>query len=305
MVQIISNMLGLVWREQWALQMFFDGLKDLFSFGGARGFAATILMMTQMFNMLMTGASVDAWGPELDLTGYEIVFEDEFNGDELNLDVWQYRNVGATRAGFYSPEQITVNDGVLKIEGEYREDGQFGAGWYGGELSLKERYLRGYFEVRMICAASQDFWSAFWLTGENSPYNPETSKGGIESAEIDIVEAFYKQQDNRENGYVPAIHVSGYNGAEGIQTRNLGCFNGDDIYNKYNTYGLKWTEDEYIFYVNGVEATRSSFGNGVCINPEVVILSLCLHGTESFANADINDRCEMLVDYVRIYQLAE
>ena len=82
MVQLISNLLGLVWREQWALQNFFDGLGDLLVGGGARGIVATFTMMMQMFNMLATGAAVDAWGEELDLTGGTVTVsgKDEENG---------------------------------------------------------------------------------------------------------------------------------------------------------------------------------------------------------------------------------
>ncbi len=304
MVSLISNMLGLVWREQWALQNFFDGLKDLFSFGGARGFAATILMMTQMFNMLMTGQAVDAWGPELDLTGYELVFEDEFEGDELNFNLWESRCEGAGRAGFGSIEQVSVNDGTLKITGEYRTDGPYGEGWYCGAIALKEWYTRGYFEIRMICAPSKAFWSAFWLQGSN-PYTPETSRGGRDAVEIDICEAFYGSV-GKEDAYTPAMHLSGaYGSTSGIQTRNLGSFNGNNIYSEYNTYGMKWTEEEYIFYVNGVEAVRTDFGDAICVNPEEVIVSLELPHAVNLEGVSTDTTCEMLVDYVRIYQLAE
>jgi len=87
MVELISRTLGLVFREQWALQNFFDGLMDLFRGGGARGIAATFVMMMQMFNMLVTGEAVDAWGPELDLTGYEIVLRMNLKATAL---IWIY-----------------------------------------------------------------------------------------------------------------------------------------------------------------------------------------------------------------------
>ncbi len=299
-------MLGLVWREQWALQMFFDGLKDLFSFGGARGIAATILMMTQMFNMLMTGASVDPWGPELDLSGYELVFEDEFEGDALNLDVWRSSGDGSSRAGYSSISQVDVSDGNLVMTGEYLTDGVYGEGWYGASIALKETYTRGYFEARMICSDSNSFWSAFWLNGVESSINHETSKGGIESVEIDVMESLSHSKEGKHNSIEHAIHLAGLNGStEGYQSRNLGAFNGNDIYNEYNTYGLKWTEDEYIFYVNGVETVRSTFGEGICINPEVVLLSLCVPGASKFEGKSTDEVCQMTVDYVRIYQLAE
>ncbi len=305
MVEFISNLLGLVYREQWALQNFFDGLGDLLRGGGVRGIVATFTMMMQMFNMLATGAAVDAWGPELDLTGYELVFEDEFEGTELDMDVWKSRCEGAGRAGFGSIEQVSVEDGALKITGEYREDGPYGEGWYCGSVSLREWYTRGYFEIRMICAPSKGFWSAFWLQGDGS-YHPETSKGGVGAVEIDICEAFYGSV-GKEDAYTPAMHLSGLNGSteDKIFSRNLGSFNGNNIYSEYNTYGMMWTETEYIFYVNGVEATRTDFGDGICVNPEEVIVSLELPHAVNIEGVSHDEVVDMYVDYVRIYQLAE
>lgn len=305
MVELISRTLGLVFREQWALQNFFDGLIDLFTGGGARGIAATFMMIMQMFNMLVTGSAVDAWGPELDLTGYELVFEDEFDGDELDMDIWKTRSEGAGRGGIGSLEQVTVGDGKLKITGEYRTDGPYGEGWYAGAIALNEWYTRGYFEIRMICAPSKAFWSAFWLQGAGS-YSPETSKGGIGAVEIDICESFYGVK-GKENAYTPAMHLSGLNGSteNTIFSRNLGSFRGNNIYSEYNTYGMMWTEEEYIFYVNGVETVRTDFGDGICINPEEVIVSLELPHASNLAGISTDETCEMLVDYVRIYQIAE
>ena len=306
MVEFISQTLGLVWREQWALQNFFDGLGELFTGGGARGIAATFMMVMQMFNMLATGASVDPWGPELDLTGYELVFEDEFEGDALNMNIWRPSGDGSSRAGYSSINQVSVADGALSMKGEYLTDGVYGEGWYGASIALRETYTRGYFECRMIAADSNSFWSAFWLNGVQSSINHETSKGGIESVEIDVMESLSHSKEGKHNSIEHAIHLAGLNGStEGYQSRNLGAFNGNDIYNKYNTYGLKWTEEEYIFYINGVETVRSTFGEGICINPEVVLISLCVPSAVKFEGKSLDETCEMKVDYVRIYQLAE
>ena len=86
---------------------------------------------------------------------------------------------------------------------------------------------------------------------------------------------------------------------EGFQSAVLGDFYGNNIFEEYNTYGLEWTEDEYIFYINGVESVRSSFGNGTSQVPEDVIVSL------EFPNDITQDKdfyTEYIVDYVKIYQ---
>lgn len=103
------------------------------------------------------------------------------------------------------------------------------------------------------------------------------------------------------NSVTQTIHCNGWDDdVENIDSRTLGKFKvGNDIYNEYNTYGLEWTEDEYIFYINGVESARSSFGNGVSTIPEEVIVSLELPGSADFEK---DYSTQMVIDYVKIYQ---
>lgn len=95
--------------------------------------------------------------PMSDLTVYRI------DGDTLNTDVWKHRGVGARRCGFNAESRAEVRGENLYLTAEYLEDGKFGAGWYSGMISLKQHYLRGYFEIRCKCNKDKGFWSAFWI----------------------------------------------------------------------------------------------------------------------------------------------
>ncbi|MBO5184792.1 MAG: glycoside hydrolase family 16 protein, partial [Clostridia bacterium] len=82
-------------------------------------------------------------------------------------------------------------------------------------------------------------------------------------------------------------------------------------YKEYNTYGVEWNENEYIFYINQKEAGRSSFG-GVPQNPEYLLLSLEIAGKDGVSSEDPTGKgrmkysgdgpTEFKVDYVRCYQ---
>ena len=90
---------------------------------------------------------------------------------------------------------------------------------------------------------------------------------------------------------------------EGFQSAMLGMFYGNNVTEEYNTYGLEWTEDEYIFYINGVETCRSTFGNGVSQVEEDVIVSLEIPDLDKLAELDKETyKTEFVVDYVKIYQ---
>lgn len=303
MVSKIAELLGLVIREEWALTKFFEYVGKMFSSFSIKGFIASFVAAAEMLAMLLFGVPTTPRGPELDLTDYEVVFYDEFDGDSLDTSVWQHRGVGSRRCGFNAESQAQVKDGNLVITGEYLTDGMYGEGWYTGAVSLKEWYKQGYFEIRCICNDSPGFWSAFWIQAQH-PYEAEYSKGGVGGAELDIFESMGYGDGLNHNSVTQTIHCAGVDGEqEGFQSANLGSFYGKNIHEEYNTYGLEWTEDEYIFYVNGVETVRSSFGNGVSQEFEEVIVSLEIPDEEELVGIDKdNFKTEMIVDYVKIYQ---
>jgi beta-glucanase (GH16 family) len=257
---------------------------------------AAILAALELFGVVLFDTAQTPRGPELDLSGYELVLEDEFDGDTLDLTKWAYRGSGVRRAGFMSPEQVFLEDGNLIIRAEYK-DGRYGEGWYAGMIRTVEEFSGGgYFECRCIASLGGGFWSAFWL---NSPgmVSAEASNGGIGGAEIDIFEAFNYRTPIKKNSVSLNVHVGGY--GDGLRSMGLGDYKVNKPYTQYNTYGLEWTDEEYIFYINGVEAVRSDFKDGVSKGLEYAILSL---ETPDEVTAEPGFSTDFIVDYVKIYQ---
>ena len=83
----------------------------------------------------------------------------------------------------------------------------------------------------------------------------------------------------------------------------------NDPYEEFNTYGLEWNEDGYIFYVNGIETGRSDFG-GASQTPEYMLLSVEVGGSDAHpgdswavsALTPDSETTDFIVDYVRAYQ---
>ena len=73
----------------------------------------------------------------------------------------------------------------------------------------------------------------------------------------------------------------------------------DDIHNGFHTFAVEWTEQEYIFYVDGVETWRTK--EAVSHIAEYMILSAELTGWGgNYHEADFPDR--VIFDYVRVYK---
>lgn len=258
----------------------------------------------------------------LDLSNMKLVFEDDFDG-ELDTSVWDTSgDAGVRRGGYWDPAQCFTQDGNLIIRTEYKENGTYGPGWYTGSCytrDLKE-FTYGYFEVRCKAPAAEGLWSAFWM---QSPTMGDETEGGKNGAEIDIMESPYYNDPKMpakkyRNTTLHTVHIDGYGDAH--KSRDSGEYKVDhDMYSEFNTYGLLWTEDEYVFYINGQETWRTDFG--VSQVPEYLWLSVEIAGESDSADPENSDNqftwagdirnnpesampADFVIDYVRVYQPA-
>lgn len=251
-------------------------------------------------------------GNTVDMSKFTLTFEDNFDGDALSL-VWGNYADGVRKGGYWDETQSFVRDGNLIIRAEYKEDGRFGPGYYSRRVDTRSGFQQtfGYFECRCILPAAQGLWSAFWLSSTNiKDYLP-----GDQGTEIDVFESplWYRGKLGLKNNLVTSnLHYGGY--SLGHRYRNVAVAEANNPYEEYNTYGLEWNEKEYIFYVNGVETGRSSFG-GVSKVPEFMELSIEVDGGSGKPHHGwsgvITDNepgalpADLVVDYVRAYQYTE
>lgn len=267
-------------------------------------FVSVLLLLVNVRAVNMNSTPIDL---END---YTLVFSDEFDGESVDTRVWGIHNFeGVRKGGYWTMDQASVRDGNLVIRTEYKEDGKFGPGWYSSGIATQRLFEHkyGYYECRCLLPKAQGMWSAFWLM--NSNVN-KTNGHALEGAELDVFESPYSFLPGKLSHLVTSnIHYNGYDLQTKYQNVVISRLD-NDPYENYNTYGLLWTPDEYIYYVNGHEVARSDFG-GVSQQEEYLILSCEVDGaaaTPTFGWSgymEHNDHdtfaAEFLVDYVRVY----
>ena len=268
-------------------------------------------------------------GQELNLEErFELVWEDDFNGDSLDTTKWNDNQSVDTlhwgpirKGGYWHKDMISVKDGNLVISTRYMENGldgetfgspdSYGPGYYTGAIATqgKQDFLYGYFECRAILPPARGMWAAFWMMN-GDVYDVNDS--GEDGTEVDIFESMYYKDHwwGAGDAVIGGIHYDGYG------TDSKGDSVGKHLvennpYKEFNTYGLEWNENEYIFYINGVETGRLSTG-GVSKNPEYLILSCEIAGDNGVAWADRHgtgkidikegESADFIVDYVKVYQ---
>ncbi len=121
--------------------------------------------------------------------GYALVWQDEFDGPEIDLTKWSHevngRGGGNNELQYYTdrPENSRIEDGALLIEA--REERYLGLRYTSARLRTlaKGDWQYGRFVIRAQTPFGQGIWPAIWMLPTDNVYG-----GWAASGEIDIME---------------------------------------------------------------------------------------------------------------------
>jgi beta-glucanase (GH16 family) len=233
--------------------------------------------------------------------GWELVWQDEFDGPTLNPEYW----IAETGAGgwgnnelqYYTdrPENLRLQDGQLIIEA-LQED------YHGSDYTsarIKTQYLQswtyGRIEARMKLPTGKGVWSAFWMLGEDF-----ATKGWPGCGEIDIMENI--GEAHRTYG---TVHGPGYSGGNGIGSSVT--VSGETLNDSYHVYAIEWIpgqinwflDDRLFFQISNTEVPDA----WVFDHSFFIILNLAIGGNwPGYPDESTEFPQQLLVDYVRVYR---
>ncbi len=224
-----------------------------------------------------------------------LTFIDEFDSKRMDFTKWEYCPdwTRADRGGKWDSSQVNFEDGKLVLSVDYNaEKGHYVSGAIRSKNLFEQAY--GYYECSMKVQEVPGFWSAFWLLSQTVSSVGNGAKDGVE---IDIMEAYNYDR----KGLNFALHWDGY--GDDHKSVGEGTIRPDLYDGNYHTYGLLWTDDMYIWYVDGKECWRSN-ESGICEVP--VYLKLSLEVGSWAGEIDLEKLpANVYVDYVRVYQFDE
>ncbi|MCU0435318.1 MAG: family 16 glycosylhydrolase [Bacteroidia bacterium] len=214
---------------------------------------------------------------------YSLIFEDQFNGTDLNNNVWERDgNLMGTDHACLKEENVTIANGYCYITTK-SEPGctcnivhswvppniEYGAtrNYTTGGITSKMLFGPGRFEVRCKVPWIMGVWPAFWLLGGQS-HESATYQ------EIDVFEMIqddpasgcsynngcndpqgqgYQLPDDASKRIISTYHY--FDGIGGYDNRcqYQKCYNtGVQLNNDFHIYALEWDADELRWYFDGI-----------------------------------------------------
>ena len=277
--------------------------------------ARLILMLAVALGLSSARAQQD-----IDLTGYTLAFEDNFDTlsvadtDDKGDHTWYfwppYGPAGAFSASHWVTWTMECQNGVLINTAEWNPDrhDRFDNNWESGCLSSMDKRRNGfaqrfgYWSARIkMPDAGQGAWCAFWLASASGIPN-----GGTKGYEIDIVEAYGRQFKEAPGGdeYNWVVHPWNDDGSQGPQPYEGGEWDevpGGDAINNWHIYGCKVAADFITFHIDGQEVGRKPTNLEYLEEPLYIIINYALQRPLSGEPFISKGSSALQVDWVRAY----
>lgn len=261
---------------------------------------------------------------------YELVWADEFDGDELDLTDWGYE-LGSIRGWeqqhyVNNPENVYLEDGKLILQATDRpaEDHYFNPRnperkviYNSGSIRThgKREFLYGRLEIRVKLPKGQGVFPAFWTLGADftldGKINPEQGRGWPRTGEIDIMELIGVAQDGHwyNRTVWQTIHYGAGTDSNGKYSGNgtsftlpSGNFNDD-----FHVFGIDWSKGVIRWYVDDqivrvVDYSDDPLAMALFNKPHYIQLNLAMGGAWPEPVADGLAGTKFEIDYVRYYR---
>ncbi len=245
---------------------------------------------------------------------YSLVWEDNFDGTELNRNDW---NVELHEKGWVNEEWQEYVD---EEENIYLKDGKLilqaikttknGEDYYtSGRVNTQNKhdFKYGKFEARIKVPSGMGFLPAFWMMPTDEQYYGQWPKCG----EIDIMEVMGQSTDTLHG----TIHYGDPHGQK--QGTYVLDDSKADFAEEFHVYSCEWEPGRITWYVDGVKfheaidwyTKREGFDEvaypAPFDQPFYMILNVAVGGSwvgYPDETTQFGDNAQMQVDYVRVYQ---
>lgn len=256
-----------------------------------------LFSIKQLYLLILLCASVSSCQGQ----NQKLVWSEEFNGQELNQDIWNFElgdgcpklcGWGNNERQIYTTTNHRFEDGKLIIRANKEEDR-----YTATRITTqgKKSFQYGRIEARVKLPQGEGLWPAFWLLGNNI-----TEVGWPRCGEIDVMEYVGKKPGE----IFTSLHTqSSFGNTINTETKYI-----EGIEEGYHIFEVDWQETQISFAVDGTKVYT--------YQPEVyneetwpfnqpffLLLNLAIGG--NFGGPNVDDTIfpqDYYIDYIRVYQ---
>ncbi|MEL6672249.1 MAG: family 16 glycosylhydrolase [Bacteroidota bacterium] len=235
--------------------------------------------------------------------GYDLVWRDEFDGTELNLNDWTHE-LGASGWGnnelqYYTDraDNAYVSGGNLTIEA--KRENFAGASYTSARLITagKREFAFGRVDIRAILPEGQGIWPALWMLGANF-----WTVGWPACGEIDIMELVGHEPEK--------VHGTAHWGPQGQSwSYNKGGARSisGKFSDKYHVFSIIWEPGKIKWYVDDnlyFQLENSDVNGAYPFDQDFFFIFNVAVGGNWPGNPDATTTFpqKMVVDYIRVFQ---
>jgi len=221
---------------------------------------------------------------------WQLIWQDEFDGPNLDETKWNRLGDSKRRDGFWVKDDAYLSGKGTLLLRTKKEGDRYTCGAVNTQGKFEHAF--GYYVARCKMPRQPGHWPAFWMMCSGVG---KVGDAGRDGTEIDIMESPWRDGKVTFN-----LHWDGYgkdHQSAGTNTTFTALTEG------FHDYALWWTPEEYVFYVDSKEVWRTKAG-GVSQVPEYLKLTeeIGKWGGD-IATAQLPDYFE--VEYVRVYEMSQ
>ena len=243
-----------------------------------------------------------------DPAGWELVWNDEFDGSALDLSKWEFE-VNANGGGnnelqYYITNNVTVSNGLLRMEArqEHYTGPQGTREFTSSRIRTRRKgdWTCGRFDIRARLPQGQGIWPAIWMLPTENRYG-----GWPHGGEIDIMELL-GHKPSQVHG---TLHYSATNRRHASRGTNY-VLAGASFADDFHVFRLDWETNAMRWYIDDqLYQTQTRWTSGTNAFPAPfdqkfhLLLNVAVGGNwPGKPDATTRFPQAMTVDYVRVYR---
>lgn len=236
--------------------------------------------------------------PGVELKGYSLVWQDEFNGNAVDTDKWTFR-LDSVYNSTQKAENVSVQNGKLRIALKAEKAGK--KNYTGGGVISTREFMYGYYEARFKVPATRGWHTSFWMSQTNEK-NPN-QLAGIGPHEMDVCE----HDSWKHNVYKRCLWMRKPKpGSDLKPIQSWKPVATPDLTSAFHVWGCEFTPTTLRYFFDGKEVERWDISKYEHGKQRILLTSIAVNLSNKTGNpVDAELPATAEYDYVRFFSKGE